>query len=233
MQAWVVHQCGPIDVSRSPYRAEAPGTGPGQIRIVSLVAGYAAPTCIWPKVICHPAGLSHPRSRGCRSRGCARSRLAPFSVRDRVGIPWLARTDQTCRYCRRGDENLCSHPAFTGWDLDGGYADSCVADEQFVYRLTRRSLDEQAAPLLCAGIIGYRALRTAAVPPGGNLGIYGFGGSAHLTAQVALHLGFRVHVLTRGEHNRRWPATSAWTRSARRPKPAGTTRWRHPVCPCR
>ena len=95
-------------------------------------------------------------------------------------------TDGTCRYCRRGAENLCADPVFTGWDVDGGYADACLADERYAYRLPDAVDDEQAAPLLCAGIIGYRALRCADVPPGGRLGIYGFGGSAHLTAQVAL-----------------------------------------------
>src|SRR6185312_9326581 len=116
---------------------------------------------------------------------------------------WLGRTDGTCRYCRRGDENLCAGPLFTGWDVDGGYADACLADERFAYRLPDALDDEQAAPLLCAGIIGYRALRAADVPPGGRLGIYGFGGSAHLTAQIALAQGMRVHVVTRGEQNRR------------------------------
>ena len=118
------------------------------------------------------------------------------------GSPWLAGTDGTCRFCRRGDENLCVAPSFTGWDVDGGYADACLVDEAFAYKLPDALGDEQAAPLLCAGIIGYRALRLAEVAPGGRLGIYGFGGSAHLTAQVALHLGMRVHVLTRGENNR-------------------------------
>jgi propanol-preferring alcohol dehydrogenase len=92
-------------------------------------------------------------------------------------------------------------PVFTGWDVDGGYADLCVVDEAFAYALPPGISDEQAAPLLCAGIIGYRALRRADVPPGGALGIYGFGGSAHLTAQLALHQGLRVHVLTRGANN--------------------------------
>ena len=104
-------------------------------------------------------------------------------------------------FCRRGDENLCEASTFTGWDIDGGYADFCVADERYVYVLPPEISDEHAAPLLCAGIIGYRSLLAAAVPPGGRLGIYGFGGSAHLTAQIALHLGMRVHVLTRGSHN--------------------------------
>ena len=125
-----------------------------------------------------------------------------FRIGDHVGVPWLAQTDGNCRFCRRGDENLCVSPTFTGWDLNGGYADYCCVDERFGYALPDR-LDEIAmAPLLCAGIIGYRALLASEVRPGGALGIYGFGGSAHLTAQVALHLGMRVHVLTRGSANR-------------------------------
>ena len=124
-----------------------------------------------------------------------------FVLGDRVGVAWLGGTDGTCRFCRRGRENLCLAPTFTGWDLDGGYADLCLVDEAFAYRIPDGLADESAAPLLCAGIIGYRALQRAAVPDGGRLGIYGFGGSAHLTAQVALAQGLRVHVLTRGEHN--------------------------------
>ncbi|HYN30737.1 MAG TPA: zinc-dependent alcohol dehydrogenase family protein [Dermatophilaceae bacterium] len=129
-------------------------------------------------------------------------RATRFAAGDRVGVPWLGHADGTCRHCRAGRENLCLAPRFTGWDRDGGYADVLLADEAFVYALPGHLSDEQAAPLLCAGIIGYRALLAADVPPGGRLGIYGFGGSAHLTAQVALHLGLRVHVLTRGEHHR-------------------------------
>jgi propanol-preferring alcohol dehydrogenase len=127
---------------------------------------------------------------------------ARFAVGDRVGVAWLASTDGTCRFCRRGAENLCLAPSFTGWDRDGGYADYCLAEEAYVYALPGGLDDEQAAPLLCAGIIGYRALVCAAVPAGGTLGIYGFGGSAHLTAQVAIAQGLRVHVRTRGAGNR-------------------------------
>jgi propanol-preferring alcohol dehydrogenase len=126
---------------------------------------------------------------------------ARLHLGERVGVPWLARTDGTCRFCRQGQENLCESPTFTGWDVDGGYADACIAEEAFVYRLPEAISDSEAAPLLCAGIIGYRSLLAADVPPGGRLGIYGFGGSAHLTAQIALHQGLQVHVLTRGEHN--------------------------------
>lgn len=107
-----------------------------------------------------------------------------------------------CRFCTRGRENLCLAPTFTGWDVDGGYADYCLVDAAYAYALPDTIDDEHAAPLLCAGIIGYRALQTANLPTGGALGIYGFGGSAHLAAQVALYEGARVHVMTRGSRNR-------------------------------
>ena len=113
-------------------------------------------------------------------------------------MAWLRHTCGVCRFCRRGDENLCVAPRFTGWDDDGGYAEYAVVEEAYAYRLPPSFDDEHVAPLLCAGIIGYRALRRALLPPGGRLGIYGFGGSAHITAQVALHEGATVHVLTRG-----------------------------------
>ena len=134
------------------------------------------------------------------ARGPAAER---FAVGARVGVAWLGGTDGSCRFCRRGAENLCLAPTFTGWDRNGGYADFCLAEEAYAYPLPETIGDEQAAPLLCAGIIGYRALVSAAVPAGGSLGIYGFGGSAHLTAQLAVAQGLRVHVLTRGEGNRR------------------------------
>jgi len=102
-----------------------------------------------------------------------------------------------CRFCARGDENLCVEPKFTGWDADGGYAEYAVVDARYAYRLPDQFSDIEAAPLLCAGIIGYRALRRTGLRAGGRLGIYGFGGSAHLTAQVALHEGATVHVMTR------------------------------------
>jgi propanol-preferring alcohol dehydrogenase len=126
-----------------------------------------------------------------------------FTPGDRVGIAWLAGTCGRCRFCRRGDENLCPQATFTGWDHDGGYAEAAIVDERYAYRIPDGLSDDQAAPLLCAGIIGYRALRRAALRPGGRLGIYGFGGSAHLTAQVALHEGAEIHVMTRSDDARR------------------------------
>jgi propanol-preferring alcohol dehydrogenase len=126
-----------------------------------------------------------------------------FRLGDRVGIAWLRHTCGRCRFCVRGDENLCVAPRFTGWDEDGGYAEYAVVGEAYAYALPDAFDDDHAAPLLCAGIIGYRALRRAQLPPGGRLGIYGFGGSAHLAAQVAKFDGATVHVLTRSEEARR------------------------------
>jgi alcohol dehydrogenase, propanol-preferring len=120
-----------------------------------------------------------------------------FAAGDRVGVAWLRRTCGTCRYCRRGAENLCRYSQYTGWDADGGYAQYTTVPAQYAYRLPDGYPDPEVAPLLCAGIIGYRALRRCRLAPGGRLGIYGFGASAHLTAQVAIAEGARVHVLTR------------------------------------
>ena len=127
----------------------------------------------------------------------AGARTVGSRVGDLVGIAWLRSTWGSCRWCRRGRENLCPDSSYTGWDHDGGYAEYVVAPEAYTYRLPADADAEQTAPLLCAGIIGYRALRRARVPAGGRLGIYGFGGSAHLTAQIALAEGAEVHVLTR------------------------------------
>ncbi len=120
------------------------------------------------------------------------------AVGDRVGVAWLRHTCGHCRYCRRGAENLCPRSRYTGWDDDGGYAEFATVPVEFVLPLPTGYDDEELAPLLCAGIIGYHALVRAEVPEGGVLGIYGFGGSAHITAQIAIARGARVHVMTRG-----------------------------------
>jgi propanol-preferring alcohol dehydrogenase len=116
-----------------------------------------------------------------------------------VGIAWLRSTDGDCGFCRRGDENLCPASRYTGWDADGGYAEFAIVREDFAYRIPARFSDDEAAPLLCAGIIGYRALVRSRVRDGGRLGIYGFGSSAHVTMQVARHRGCEVYVATRGK----------------------------------
>jgi alcohol dehydrogenase, propanol-preferring len=141
----------------------------------------------------------------------------------RVGIPWLRRTCGSCRYCERGQENLCPSSRYTGWDADGGYAEYATVPAAYAYALPAGYSDEELAPLLCAGIIGYRALRRADLPPGGRLGVYGFGGSAHLTTQLAIGQGARVHVLTRAEAARalalRLGAASAREAYAAPPEP--------------
>ena len=120
-----------------------------------------------------------------------------FRTGDRVGIAWLRSTCGTCRYCARGDENLCPNARFTGYDEDGGYAEYAVVNEDFAYELPEGLDPATATPLLCAGIIGYRALRRADVRPGARVGLYGFGSSAHISIQVARHWGCAVYVMTR------------------------------------
>jgi propanol-preferring alcohol dehydrogenase len=205
MHSWVVHRPGPID--DGPLRRierDLPEPGPGQVRVRISCCGVC-------RTDLHLAEGDLPPHRADTTPGhevvgtveATGAGAHRFRVGQRIGVAWLAGTDGSCRYCRAGQENLCRSPTFTGWDCDGGYADACLAHEAYAYPLPDAITDEQAAPLLCAGIIGYRALHRAAVPPGGALGIYGFGASAHLTAQLALRLGLRVHVLTRGERNRR------------------------------
>jgi alcohol dehydrogenase, propanol-preferring len=121
---------------------------------------------------------------------------------DRVGVAWLAWTCGTCDFCRAGRENLCERARFTGYDVPGGYADATVADAGYVYPIASPTSDLEAAPLLCAGIIGYRSLRVAEVQPGDRVGLFGFGASAHLAIQVARHWGCEVLVFTRSEAHR-------------------------------
>jgi propanol-preferring alcohol dehydrogenase len=120
----------------------------------------------------------------------------------RVGVSWLGGTDGTCAYCRRGAENLCDAPTFTGYDVNGGYAEFAVARADFTYELPEELDDLHAAPLLCAGIIGFRALRVAGVQPGEYVGLYGFGASAHLALPVLKAWGCRIAVASRGERHR-------------------------------
>ena len=152
-----------------------------------------------------------------------------YAVGDRVGVAWLRYTDGTCAYCRRGNENLCPNSLYTGWDADGGYAEYTTVPAAFAYRLPAGVADVELAPLLCAGIIGYRALLRASLPEHGRLGLYGFGDSAHLVAQLALAQGATVHALTRGEASQRLAlelgAASAEERTTPRPNP-----WTAPSC---
>ncbi len=143
--------------------------------------------------------------------GCTRLRRG-----DRVGIAWLRETCGVCAYCRRGAENLCPNAQFTGWHADGGFAEYALVREAFAYALPDAIGDAEASPLLCAGIIGYRALRRANPTPGCRLGLYGFGASAHITIQIARHLGCRVFVMTREAKHRALAAQlgAEWTGDA-------------------
>jgi len=136
-----------------------------------------------------------------------------FRPGDRVGVGWLNWSCGECDDCRSGRENLCARARFTGLDVDGGYAQYTVVDERFAFPLPTSFSDEAAAPLLCAGIIGYRSLRLSEIQPGGRLGLYGFGASAHLTIQVARHWGCEIYVFSRGpEHRQLAEALGAtWT----------------------
>lgn len=199
MRAWWVEEPGrPAGTALRLGERDDPQPGHGQVLLRVSVCGvcrtdlHLAEGDLAPR---HPRVVPGHEVVGtvaALGHGSAR-----FAVGERVGVAWLRGTCGRCRFCRHGRENLCESPRFTGWDEDGGFAEQCVVDEEYAYRLPAAYDDEHAAPLLCSGIIGYRALRLAEVPPGGRLGIYGFGASAHLTAQVALRTGAIVHVLTR------------------------------------
>jgi propanol-preferring alcohol dehydrogenase len=199
VQAWTVVDPGPIG-SHPLHHAElpVPEAGPGELLVRVLVCGvcrtdlHVAEGDLDPHR--SPVVPGHEIVGVVDSVGPGATRFGPG---DRVGVAWLRHTCGVCRWCTSGRENLCTKPQFTGWDADGGYAEYAVVDESYAYSIPALFEPEQAAPLLCAGIIGYRALKRAALPEGGRLGIYGFGGSAHLTAQIALHQGARVHVMTR------------------------------------
>ena len=199
MRAWVIDKPGPADGDPlALVDRPVPEPGPGELRVRVAVCGVCRTDLHLAEGDLSPrrpnvtpgheiVGLVDALGGGARR----------FTLGDRVGVAWLRSTCGVCRFCRHGRENLCQQPRFTGWDDDGGYAEYAVVDERFAYPVPEGFSDQEAAPLLCAGIIGYRALKRAALPPGGRLGIYGFGASAHLAAQVALSQGAAVHVLTR------------------------------------
>ena len=219
MRAWVVRNRARSTTGRSRLVDRAAPTRPGRDPGPGVVRGVP----------------HRPAPRGGRPRARARRTWCPatrswvvvdalgagghrFDIGERVGIAWLRHTAAACRFCRRGDENLCVDPALHRLGrrrrlrrVRGGRR------ARYAYACRTVSDDEQAAPLLCAGIIGYRALRRASCRPGGRLGIYGFGASAHLAAQVACAQARRVHVMTRSADARRLALSSAWTRPGTRP----------------
>ena len=205
MRAWRVRHPGPVRTRPLAFDPDAPvpRPDPGDL----LIAVHACGVC---RTDLHVAEGDLPVHRPDVIPGhevvgevvALGSKVTGFGVGDRVGIAWLRHTCGECVYCRRGDENLCPQSRYTGWDADGGYAEFATVPADFAHRLPDGYTDSELAPLLCAGIIGYRSLLRADLPPGGRLGLYGFGGSAHITAQVALALGAEVHVMTRGAQAR-------------------------------
>ena len=199
MTAWSVSEPGALD-ARPLQRGQwpVPQPGPGEVLVEVAACGVCRTDLhvVMGDLAVHRRPLipGHEVVGRVVERGSSARR---FAAGDRVGIPWLRRTCGRCRWCASGRENLCVAPLFTGWDDHGGYAEFATVPEEFAYHLPETFDDVHAAPLLCAGVIGFRALERAEVPAGGRLGIYGFGGSAHLAAQIAIHRGVTVHVLTR------------------------------------
>jgi len=204
MRAWRVRRPGPMHTQPLDLETAAvPEPAPGELLVAVLACGVCRTDLHVTEgdLAVHRAGVTpgHEVVGEVVALGHGAGGVAEgFGVGDRVGIAWLRHTCGQCRYCRRGDENLCSGSLYTGWDADGGYADFATVPADFAHRLPAGYTDSELAPLLCAGIIGYRSLLRADLPPGGRLGLYGFGGSAHITAQVALAQGAEVHVMTRG-----------------------------------
>jgi len=215
---------GPVE-SRPLALVEKPTADPGpdEVRVavevcgvcrtdLHIVEGDLAPRC---------AGIvpGHQVVGRVESRGSEAKR---FREGDRVGVAWLRRTCGACRFCAGGRENLCLAPQFTGWDADGGFAERVSVPEAFAYPLPAALVPEQAAPLLCAGIIGYRAYVRSGIRPGGRLGLYGFGGSAHIVIQIARHHGCQVFVVTRGGVHRELAESlgASWVGDSHQPPPA-------------
>ncbi len=204
MRAMVLEQPRPADESPLSLRElSAPEVGPGEVRVRVRACGVChtdlhtvegdLPLPKLPVVPGHQiVGRVEAAGRDVRS----------FREGDRVGIPWLHRTCGECAYCRKGLENLCESACFTGYHVDGGYAEAAVVPEFFAYPIPEQFSDRQAAPLLCAGIVGYRALQLSGVQAGERLGLYGFGASAHIVIQLARYRGLEVYVFTRAEAHR-------------------------------
>jgi alcohol dehydrogenase, propanol-preferring len=204
MRAFILEHASPIE--QNPLREAdlpIPIPGPGQVRVKVRTCG-----------LCHTdlhtvegdlAPHKRPVVPGHQTVGvidALGASVTGFKDGDRVGIAWLHSTCGVCEFCRRGRENLCINARFTGYDVDGGYAEAAVVPADFCYPIPASFSDENAAPLLCAGIVGYRSYRLAGARPGENLGLYGFGASAHLVIQVARYQKSNVFVFTRSESHR-------------------------------
>ena len=220
MRALAVHAQAPIETA--PLVREArpvPTPGPGEVLVRVTACGICRTDL---HVVEGDLPLvAAPIVPGHQIVGRVVSGGARFGTGERVGIAWLRGTCGRCSYCTSDRENLCERARFTGWHADGGYADYAIAPEAFAYGLPGDVPDAELAPLLCAGIIGFRALRLSAVPPGGGLGLYGFGSSASVTIQIARARGCRVFVCTREPAHRELARAmgAAWVGGATEPMP--------------
>jgi len=224
MRAMVLEK--PADVREAPLRAvesPEPEPGIGEIRVLVKACGLChtdlhtvegeLPAPRLPVIPGHQiVGVVEARGEGA----------IRFREGDRVGVPWLHDTCGACEFCARGRENLCEFARFTGLHVNGGYAEFTVVSQDFAYPVPVSFSDEAAAPLLCAGIIGYRALRLSEIRPGETLGLYGFGASAHIAIQVARHWKCEVYVFTRSKEHRQLARElgAAWTGRAEEDPPA-------------
>jgi len=215
MKAMLLRQIAPIDSSPLEYvDLPVPEPGPGEVRIRVLCCAVCRtelhviegdlPQQKMPIIPGHQIvgivdKLGPPMAVSQQSKNCGHENL---QLGQRVGIAWLRHTCGKCDFCTAGRENLCESAQFTGYHADGGYAEYAVAPAEFVYELPEAFSNIEAAPLLCSGIIGYRALRRSNLPRGGKLALYGFGSSAHVVIQIAQHRGCEVYVVTRGESHR-------------------------------
>lgn len=204
MKAMILKQDSPVTTSPLQLRElPDPEPGPGQVRVKVHVCGICRtdlhvvegelPPSTRPIIPGHQTvGIVDKIGQG----------VTTLKVGDRVGIAWLQQTCGTCEFCQSGRENLCEHPTFSGYHVHGGFAEYALVPETFAYRIPSIFTDQEAAPLLCAGIIGYRALHRSNIQPGQRLGLYGFGASAHITIQIARHWGCSVYVVSHREEHR-------------------------------
>lgn len=204
MNAWVVDEPGPL--ANTPLRwslRPAPKQDSGELLVRVLACGVCRTDLhiVEGDLPVHTRGVVPGHEVVGEVVACDPAGTG-FAMGERVGVAWLRETCGRCEFCLHGKENLCPRSRYTGWDADGGYAEFLTVPAAYAYRLPGGYSDAELAPLLCAGLIGYRAWKRAEVPVGGVLGLYGFGASAHLTAQVAVASGARVHVLTRSERAR-------------------------------
>jgi propanol-preferring alcohol dehydrogenase len=204
MQAMRIHQQGPVtDVRLQHDRVAIPAPGPGEIQVQVRYCGVCHTDLHILEGDLHPPHLPLiPGHQAVGTVSALGARVDRWQIGDRVGIPWLHAADGTCPFCQRGQENLCPNARFTGFHVDGGFAEYLLAAADYALSLPEQIGDLQAAPLLCAGIIGYRSLRQAELQPGERLGLVGFGASAHLAIQVANYWNCTTYVFTRSPAHR-------------------------------